>query len=923
MSLSIRIRHPGGISSIQVDSNGSVNDLLCAISKVSGLPADAQDLKSGYPPKPLLYTSSAQALSSLKLSKNEQLLVSAATPSGSSTSSIRAPVPSRSLDPPKPKPFVPESIAPNTISASANNKAGDWVEVNGSYLVLNIVPDDNSCLFSSVAQVFEGSIQAASKLRRVVADTITADPITYSELILERSPEAYISTILKPTSWGGAIELSIFSTHYKTEIASVDISSGRIDRFGEGQYSQRCVLVYSGIHYDCALLSPTPQIDDPGFCETVFSTSNESILPAVTALAKKLKDRHYYTDTQTFDLRCGTCGEGLKGEKMATQHAKETGHVDFGLSWSSDLVEASCGFSPLPLFNLATYMLGPDIVQTFSDSPFFYSRKDIGLPQPQGDIVQPHSQSRVSYYFPKSVGEYHYGERHPMKPHRLTLTNSLVVGYGLHKRMDVFAPRAATRDELEMFHDSDYVDFLSRVTPSAPPSLTTQFSKFNFGDDCPVFTGLFEFCRQYSGASLVAARKLSHGNTDIAVNWSGGLHHAKKGEASGFCYVNDIVLAILELLRFQPRVLYIDIDIHHGDGVQEAFYMSNRVLTVSFHKFAGDFFPGTGALDELGNGLGKYFSLNVPLQEGIDDESYISLFKAVMEPTITTFRPTSIVLQCGADSLGCDRLGAFNLSIAAHGECVRFIKSFNLPLLVLGGGGYTIRNVSRCWAYETSILTETDVGDSLPPTPYDAFFYPDYKLHPPLTGRVDNLNTRSSLEKIRVSIRENLRYLNGAPSVQMQEIPPDLVGWLESEERNAEEKEEETVGNGKAGDERGEDVHRARNDFFDGEKDGERERLGSGGAGNNGTTVGSMGGSGSVEISVGAAAASKKTGGRKGKSKGKPGSTTATTTTTTASMSTTTSTAPTPVAAATTATTTATTTTLAPEAATVDVIMES
>jgi histone deacetylase HOS2 len=149
-------------------------------------------------------------------------------------------------------------------------------------------------------------------------------------------------------------------------------------------------------------------------------------------------------------------------------------------------------------------------------------------------------------------------------------------------------------------------------------------------------------------------------------------------------------------LSFHPRVLYIDIDIHHGDGVQEAFYLSNRVLTVSFHKFHGDFFPGTGAVDEIGNGLGKYFSLNVPLQDGIDDESYISLFKAVMEPTITTFRPSSIVLQCGADSRGADRLGAFNLSIAAHGECVRFIKSFGLPLMVLGGGGYTIRCVSCC-----------------------------------------------------------------------------------------------------------------------------------------------------------------------------------------------------------------------------------
>jgi histone deacetylase HOS2 len=238
-------------------------------------------------------------------------------------------------------------------------------------------------------------------------------------------------------------------------------------------------------------------------------------------------------------------------------------------------------------------------------------------------------------------------------------------------------------------------------------------------------------------------------------------------------------------------VLYIDIDIHHGDGVQEAFYLSNRVLTVSFHKYSADFFPGTGNLSEIGSDLGKYFSLNVPLQDGIDDESYISLFKSVMEPTITTFRPSSIVLQCGADSLGCDRLGTFNLSIAAHGECVRFIKSFNLPLLVLGGGGYRQSSVARCWAYETGVLAGVQLDDNLPDTSYKEFFGPDYRLHPPLTGQIQNLNTRQSLERIRVTIREKLRYLNGAPSVQMHEVPPDLMGFLENEERTREERDEQ------------------------------------------------------------------------------------------------------------------------------------
>lgn len=245
------------------------------------------------------------------------------------------------------------------------------------------------------------------------------------------------------------------------------------------------------------------------------------------------------------------------------------------------------------------------------------------------------------------------------------------------------------------------------------------------------------------------------------------------------------------MCRYHPRVLYIDIDIHHGDGVELAFWNSNRVMTVSFHKYTGDFFPGTGKLEDNGGGLGKHFCLNVPLQDGIDDDSYLAVFKTVIGDTVSSFRPSVIVLQCGADSLGCDRLGAFNLSIAAHGECVNYVRKFSVPMLVLGGGGYTVHNVSRCWAYETAVLVGEDIPNELPLTMYDSWFADDYTLHPAIVGKVENQNTAASLQRITTSIRQKLRYLQGAPSVQMQEIPPNLAGWLEEEERNAEEKAEE------------------------------------------------------------------------------------------------------------------------------------
>jgi hypothetical protein len=186
-------------------------------------------------------------------------------------------------------------------------------------------------------------------------------------------------------------------------------------------------------------------------------------------------------------------------------------------------------------------------------------------------------------------------------------------------------------------------------------------------------------------------------------------------------------------------------------------------------------------LDDNGRGLGKYFS----------DDMYLTIFKSVIGDTVNAFRPSSIVLQYGADSLSCDCLGAFNLSIVAH-ERVNFVRSFNVPLLVLGRGGYTIKDVSRCWTYETAVLVGAGIPDELPATVYDPFFKDSHwKLHPPLTGKIENLNSPTSLQRITINIRNKLRYLQGAPSVAMQEIPPDLQGLLMEENRTAEERGEE------------------------------------------------------------------------------------------------------------------------------------
>ncbi|CAO0802287.1 unnamed protein product [Mucor circinelloides] len=380
-------------------------------------------------------------------------------------------------------------------------------------------------------------------------------------------------------------------------------------------------------------------------------------------------------------------------------------------------------------------------------------------------------KKRVCYFYDANVGNYHYGPGHPMRPHRIRMCHGLVMNYGLYKKMEIYRAKPANKWEMTQFHTDDYIEFLSRVTPENMDSFQKDQARFNVGDDSPVFEGLFEYCGLSAGGSMEGAARLNRGLCDIAINWAGGLHHAKKSEASGFCYVNDIVLGILELLRYYARVLYIDIDVHHGDGVEEAFYTTDRVMTVSFHKY-GEFFPGTGELKDVGVQKGKYYSVNVPLRDGIDDDSYQSTFEPVIEKVMEWYRPAAVVLQCGGDSLSGDKLGCFNLSMKGHANCVKFVKKFNLPTLVLGGGGYTMRNVARTWAYETGVVVGEEMGPDMPYNDYYEYFGPDYKLDV-RPSNMENMNTPDYLEKIKTQVFENLSRTLFAPSVQMQEVPRD------------------------------------------------------------------------------------------------------------------------------------------------------
>eukprot|EP00002_Diphylleia_rotans_P009026 TRINITY_DN1903_c0_g1_i1.p1 TRINITY_DN1903_c0_g1~~TRINITY_DN1903_c0_g1_i1.p1 ORF type:complete len:438 (-),score=95.00 TRINITY_DN1903_c0_g1_i1:231-1544(-) len=387
---------------------------------------------------------------------------------------------------------------------------------------------------------------------------------------------------------------------------------------------------------------------------------------------------------------------------------------------------------------------------------------------------------KVAYFYDQEVGNFYYSQHHPMKPHRIRMTHDLIVNYGLFNKLEIFRPSLAKESDMTKFHSDDYVSFLKLITPDNTKEYAEQLQIFNVGEDCPVFDGLYQFCQISSGGSIDGAVRLNSKSCDVAINWAGGLHHAKKSKASGFCYVNDIVLSILELLKYHQRVLYIDVDIHHGDGVEEAFYTTDRVMTVSFHKF-GDYFPGTGHVNDIGIHEGKYYSLNFPLKDGIDDETYEIYFKSIVDMVMKWYQPNAVVLQCGCDSLAGDRLGCFNLSLKGHAMCVKYVQSFGLPTLILGGGGYTIRNVARCWTYETACAVGSELHEELPYNDYYEYYGPDYRLNIPATN-MENMNTRDYLDKIRMVLTENLRNLPAAPSVPLQNVPPDLMSYSSDED---------------------------------------------------------------------------------------------------------------------------------------------
>ncbi|MGB2866082.1 MAG: acetoin utilization protein AcuC [Sedimentisphaerales bacterium] len=317
------------------------------------------------------------------------------------------------------------------------------------------------------------------------------------------------------------------------------------------------------------------------------------------------------------------------------------------------------------------------------------------------------------FVYSSEFEKYHYPSEHPFHTIRAKRVRDIVSPMGLLSgsgRSEV-APVAAERMVLKKFHSARY---LHALKTSAGGRWSVEALEMGIGSqDCPIFKGLYEYSVLATGGTLTAAKMILSGEADIAFNPSGGYHHAGPELAAGFCYINDVALACIVLAEQEKRVLYLDVDVHHGDGVAQAFYDRSDVLTISLHQNPKTLFPGTGFENEIGTGEGKGYCVNVPLPVGTYDQAYMMAFEAIALPLITAYNPDVIVFELGADALAGDPLAHLQLTNNTYAEIINHLMGFNKPILATGGGGYNVENTVRAWALAWSIFCGADQGDDI------------------------------------------------------------------------------------------------------------------------------------------------------------------------------------------------------------------
>ncbi|UCG58323.1 MAG: acetoin utilization protein AcuC [Phycisphaerales bacterium] len=323
---------------------------------------------------------------------------------------------------------------------------------------------------------------------------------------------------------------------------------------------------------------------------------------------------------------------------------------------------------------------------------------------------------KAAFIYSSELEKHPYPPEHPFNTARASKARSILNSMGLLSGDGIaeVAPETADRLVLKKFHMARYLHALQKAAEGK-----WDYTALDMGigtGDCPVFQGLYEYASLATGATLTGAQLILSGAADVAFNPSGGFHHAGPDRASGFCYINDVALACMVLAEQDRRVLYLDVDVHHGDGVAYAFYDRSDVMTISLHQNPKTLFPGTGFEDEIGSGEGKGYCVNIPLPIGTYDQAYMQVFGKIVLPLAKAYKPDVFVFELGADALAGDPLAHLCLTNNTYADIINLLLNFNKPILMTGGGGYHVENTARAWALAWSVLCGADAEHAAYPT---------------------------------------------------------------------------------------------------------------------------------------------------------------------------------------------------------------
>ena len=311
--------------------------------------------------------------------------------------------------------------------------------------------------------------------------------------------------------------------------------------------------------------------------------------------------------------------------------------------------------------------------------------------------------------------KYNLGKEHPFSPIRIEMLVDLLKE--LEPKIPFTSPSPLSPEELYDIHDPNYV---SAVESASMGKEVPEADRYGLGTaDTPIVAGMAEGARFLAGGSVHGARLLLENESGPVLQLGGGLHHAHRAMASGFCLYNDTALAINEMVKAGWHVVYLDLDVHHGDGVQEIFYSNEQVMTISLHESGEFLFPGTGWVHELGRGMGRALKLNIPLQPFTEGESYLEILRGILEPALSWFRPNAMVVQAGADAHYSDPLADLMLTSRDFQKIYETVLEFaaekcgNRILFTLGGG-YRIQATCRIWAILSLLIYGKPLPEHLP-----------------------------------------------------------------------------------------------------------------------------------------------------------------------------------------------------------------